>query len=324
MRDRTRSKLDKLKDVLALKGGDGEEGHRAQAGVGPLLERETTLGKMARGKQRTVRLLMHPPDRIRIWKEHNRSYELLSAERCADLIEGFKRTGKQEFPAVVRGIPDDPSFDYELICGARRKWTATHLGWDLLIEVRELNDRQAFILQDLENRDREDISDYERALDYQQALPKYFENNRSQMAQFLEIDKSNFSKLLDLADMPRQIVEAYGDLRDFKTHHATTYKRLLADPATKRRVLDKARELKGRGANGREVFSTFKRASHPPGQKNKMKSKTYGVLTVTPKSNGEFQLAIAPPSGDLGELEQILRKEFDAFLGDLRAKEAGW
>ena len=321
MRDRTRSKLDKLKSVLPVGAEDPDQEGRAQAGVGSLLNRETTLGKIARGKQRSIQLLMHPPERIRVWAEHNRLYDMLSAERCADLIEGFKRTGKQEFPGIVRRIDDDPKYDYELICGARRRWTAMHLGWDLLIEVRELNDRQAFILQDLENRDREDISDYERALDYKQALPKYFENNRSQMARFLEIDISNFSKFLDLANLPRQIVEAYADLRDLKTHHAMTYKRVLADAPAKRRVLDKARDLKGQGADGREVLAALKRAGLPPEQKRGVKSKTYGALQVTLKANGGFQLAMAPPAGDRAQLEQNLRNDFAAFLRDYLATQ---
>ena len=321
MRDRTRDKLDKLKSVLPVGAEAPDQERRAKAGVGSLLDRETTLGKIARGKQRNIQLLMHPPERIQVWAEHNRMYDMLSAERCADLIEGFKRTGKQEFPAIVRRIDDDPEYDYELICGARRRWTALHLGWDLLIEVRELNDRQAFILQDLENRDREDISDYERALDYKQALPKYFENNRSQMARFLEIDGSNFAKFLDLANLPRQIVEAYADWRDLKTHHAMTYKRFLTDTAAKRRVLDKARELKGQGANGRDVLAALKRAALPPAQKRVVKSKTYGTLQVTPKSNGAFQLAVAAPSGDRSALERNLRNDFDAFLRDYLATQ---
>jgi ParB family chromosome partitioning protein len=320
MRDRTRSKLDKLKLAVPEAEANTDEAHATQAGVGSLLQRESTLSKIAGGKQRTVQLLMHPPQRIRIWAEHNRNYELLSAEHCADLIEGFKRTGKQEFPAIVRRLEDDAQFDYELICGARRNWTATYLGWDLLIEVRDLNDRQAFILQDLENRDREDISDYERALDYKQALPKYFENSRAQMAQFLEIDKSNFSKLLDLADMPRQVVDAYADLRDFKAHHATTYKRLMAEPAAKRRVLDKARSLKGQGANGRQVFTDLKRAASSS-RTVKLKAQKYGALTATPRADGAFQLAIAARSGDPAELEQVLRKDFDAFLRDYLATD---
>ena len=63
----------------------------------------------------------------------------------------------------------------EVICGARRHWTITWLRannyprFRYLIEERELTDEEAFRLADIENRDREDISDYERAVDYVEA-----------------------------------------------------------------------------------------------------------------------------------------------------------
>ena len=156
------------------KKGEGAETHSTPKVTQTLIQRETALSNIASGKRRDIQLFLVKPDKVRMWSEHNRDYSLLNPQRCADLIEGFRRAGKQEFPAIVRRLSGDEAYDYELICGARRHWTANYLGWDLLIEVRDLNDRQAFTLQDLENRDREDISDYERALDYKKALARYF------------------------------------------------------------------------------------------------------------------------------------------------------
>lgn len=259
MANKNKERLAKLGAALKHEGDD--EAPPSPKGGRPLLQRDTTLSKVASGSQRTVKLLMHPPSRIRMWENHNRDYELLSTERCADLIEGFTRTGKQEFPAVARKVSDDSKYDYEIICGARRHWTASHLDWDLLIEVRDLSDRQAFILQDLENRDREDISDYERAIDYLNALPKFFESNRAQMANFLEIDKANFHRLLELADLPKSIVNAYSDIRDLKVHHGTAYKKLLADNNTKRRLTDAAKKAKEEGVQSKKVFAYLKQAA---------------------------------------------------------------
>jgi len=315
MSNRNIDRLAKLNKAMPPDAPDPERTHKTRAGVGALMQRETTLSKLARGKQRPVQHLMHPPARVLLWAGHNRDYALLSAERCADLVDGFKRTGKQEFPAIVRRLSDDPEHDFELICGARRHWTAAHLGWDLLVEVRELTDRQAFILQDLENRDREDVSDYERAVDYQQALPKYFENNRAQMAKFLEIDPSNFAKLLDLAGLPKAVVEAYGDLRELKAHHGAVYKRLLADSTAKRRVVEQARKLKGSATPGRQVFAELKKAAAAKAAPQQTTPKT-GGLTVHSNADGSFHLSIpAPPAkGDRDKLAKTLRKDFTAFL----------
>lgn len=320
MSDRSKKRLDKLNQALSTSVADEPV---PEAGASParttsstLLKRENTLNRLASGKQRSPTTLVHDPERVAIWSQHNRNYELLNSARCSDLIEGFKRTGKQEFPAIVRPVKDSPDHDYELICGARRRWTAVHLGWDLLIEVRDLTDRQAFVLQDLENRDREDISDHERAVDYAKALPVYFENNRTEMAKFLEIDRGNFSRLVDLADLPAGIVEAYADLRDLKTHHGVAYKRLLEDPKAKRSMLDRAKALKGQKTDGKTVFSALTQAAKPPAKTatKASKPKRYDILTATQKADGKVQLVIDAPRGEPSDHVQAVRKSFEAYL----------
>ncbi len=85
---------------------------------------------------------------------------------------------------------------FEVICGARRHWTACWMrannypDFKFLIEPRELTDEEAFRLADLENRSRKDLSDYERARDYLRALERYFGGNQRQMAARLEVSPS--------------------------------------------------------------------------------------------------------------------------------------
>ena len=267
MANRNLERLNKLEKALPSVYVGTRKGKGS--GFGNLIERETTIAKLASGKQRDVRLYLVPPSRVRMWKDHNRRYDLLNESRCADLLESFTRTGKQEFAVIVRKVTDEEGIDFELVCGARRHWTANHLGWDLLVEVRELTDRQAFTLQDVENRDREDISDYERATDYRQALGKYFNSNQAQMAQFLEVDRSNFKKFLDLADLPKAIVNAYGDLRDLKVHHAMVYRTLFREEGTKRRILERAKVIRGDGLKGAQVLAELKRVSRAPDERRK-------------------------------------------------------
>ena len=65
------------------------------------------------------------PARCRMWARHNRDYDLLDEASCADLLESLRAQGEQEFPAIVRRVEDDPAFDYEVICGARRHWAVS-------------------------------------------------------------------------------------------------------------------------------------------------------------------------------------------------------
>lgn len=285
-----------------------------QSGVGRrslLATQDNPLGRMASGKQRVVQTFLEDPKRVRLWDGHNRDYERLSEQRCQDLIDSFKRVGKQEFPAIVR--KREQSDEYELICGARRHWTASYLGWELLVEVRELTDRQAFILQDIENRDREDVSDFERAQDYLTALPKYFENNQSRMAKFLEIDKSNFAKLLDLTKLPEAVVNAYADIRELKTHHGTVIKQLMDDAAAKRRVLNRASELAEKPVSGKQVIAELKKAALGKPIVRRARARQFGGLALLRESsNGklaiECQLPVELDTAAIEDLKQDLDK----------------
>ena len=322
MANRNLERLNKLEK--ALPATDAGSPKSKGSGFGNLIERETTIAKLASGKQRDIRLYMVPPDRVRMWKEHNRRYDLLNESRCADLLESFTRTGRQEFPAVVRKLTGEEGVDFELICGARRHWTAGHLGWDLLVEVRELTDRQAFTLQDLENRDREDISDYERATDYRHALGKYFNSNQAQMAQFLEIDRSNFKKFLDLADLPKSIVGAYDDLRDLKVHHATAYRTLFKEEGAKRRILERAKAIKGQGLKGAQVLAELKQAANKPEERRRAVDdrKAYTapgsdapVLNARRYKSGRIEVAFESPGNNLAALKDAI----NSLLEDLES-----
>ncbi|WP_200389024.1 ParB/RepB/Spo0J family partition protein [Thiocapsa imhoffii] len=189
-------------------------------------------------KSAIQRLHWVDPARCRLWEHHNRAYELLNAERCADLIAGFRTLGRQERPAIVRSLKGDARFDadgneydFEILSGARRHWTVSWLRahdeanaagepYLLLIQVRdELDTAAAFELSDAENRGQRDISDYERSREYRWALKSLYDGNISRMAEAIQIDRSNLSRILALFDMPNEIVQAYPSILDIRTWH---------------------------------------------------------------------------------------------------------
>jgi len=289
----------------------------------PVFEaRQASVAEASSGKIKTVKILAVDPARIRPWSGHNRDYAELSETRCADLIDGFKRIG-QQFPAIVRALPaDDDQHDYEFICGARRHWTATHMGRDLQVEVRVMDDKEAFLLQDVENRDREDISDYERACDYVRALPLFFDGNKSRMAESLQIDPGNFSRMLQLADLPTEIVEAYSDRRDLLTHHGQIYTKALTDAAAAKRLIAAAKDLKDRELTGRQVIKLLKgviaqkgRAAPTPARR---KATRMGELEWSPGAKkGQCELNFkVPDASDHAAIERLVG-DFTALLKKL-------
>lgn len=220
-------------------------------------DRMSALARVTSGdiKEKTLRLV--DPARCRMWARHNRRYDLLTAEFCADLLESLRAQGAQEFPAIVRRVEDDPAFDYEVICGARRHWSVSYLrsvehrDIKFLIEERELTDEAAFRLADVENRSRQDISDYERALDYREAVENYYGGVARRMAERLEVRETWLSRFLDLAKLPRDVVDAFGDVLQLRENHARELKAHLASDPGRSRVMAAAKKLSAQQAERR-------------------------------------------------------------------------
>ena len=91
---------------------------------GVLTSRSRALSDLASGKVVTDKTQFVDPRRCRPWRLHNRDLEKLSKETCADLIESFLSAKKQKIPAIERRLKDDKDYDYEIIAGVRRWWTA--------------------------------------------------------------------------------------------------------------------------------------------------------------------------------------------------------
>lgn len=286
-----------------------------------LRHRHSILGEVMSGKRETVVHHKIDPDRCRMWKLHDRFYNLLNENTCRDLIDGFKASGHQENPAVVRPCTDDSDYDYEVICGARRHWTAKYLKWDLLVEARELSDEEAFQLNDIDNRDRKDISDYERAQSYQRALKEIYKN-QNQMAERLGISADHLNRLLGLATLPQPIVEAYTDIREIRVAHYRALAPLLKDESTQNAMLKRATQLKVQKLKPAKLVSELKKAATPSNKKANNQLDQYQakrsnrtMLTVTRPKRGELVLRIPTDSGAREkELMEAINDALDKHL----------
>jgi ParB family chromosome partitioning protein len=215
------------------------------------------LARVTSGDYQEKTLKLVDPARCRMWARHNRKYDLLTPENTAELLEGLRAQGKQEFPAIVRRVTDDPNFDYEVIAGARRHWAVSYLRAvehreiKYLIEERELSDEQAFRLADIENRARKDLSDYERAIDL------YYGGVASRMAERLDRPKAWLSRFLDLGRLPTEVVDAFGDHLQVLEKHARDLKPVLAQNPERGRVIAAAKKLAEQQARRRETGEAY-------------------------------------------------------------------
>lgn len=295
------------------------------------LKRSTTINDRLSGELEEKTLRWVDPSECRMWERHNRDYELLNEENCRDLIDGIRAQGRQEFAAIVRPV-DDPDYKFEVICGARRHFAVSWLRgnnytqFKYLIEARPLSDEEAFRLADIENREREDISDYERAIDYADAIARYYGGKQKAMAERLEVSQPWLSRYLALAALPAQIVGAFPTVRDLKERHARDLKPLLARPATADPVLAQAARLEAQqqsARNGRgpfvdpaDVVKQLRQAAEPPKTKPARKpdettySRSAGEKGIVARKRGrKFQLEFEDTMS-----EASLRGAIDAFL----------
>src|SRR5664279_4965650 len=112
---------------LVTAGGEHATEARRPPKSGFLGARDARLAELATGGMTTRVHESVDPAICRIWPGHNRDYNSLDEEICADLITSLKAQGRQELPAVVRRIVGDSVHQFEVICGARRHWSVTWL-----------------------------------------------------------------------------------------------------------------------------------------------------------------------------------------------------
>lgn len=187
-----------------------------------LLDRESALGRLATGEVRQVTQLLLDPARVRIWPGNARHQASLTEENCRDLIDSILAEGGQKVPVVVRRVADDPAHDYELIAGTRRHWSISWLransypDTQLLAQVQNLDNEAAFRLADLENRARRDVSDFERARNYRDALKTYYGDRQNRMAERLSLSRGWLSKMMTVASLPDWAVAAFASPADIQ------------------------------------------------------------------------------------------------------------
>ena len=192
-------------------------------------------------------LLHLNPANCRPFIANPRHAAALTPETCGDLIESI-RTDGQQIPAIVRPLHKG-RWHYEVVCGMRRHFAVQHLraaGHDLpfIAEARNLSDAEAFRLGDLENRNRSDVCDYERALSYAHALDRFYGGSQKDMAGALGVSRSWLSRYLLIGRLPEDIVAAFPAPSAIRASHARRIAKCLADESRRDGVLLKAKMMR--------------------------------------------------------------------------------
>jgi ParB family chromosome partitioning protein len=196
-----------------------------------------------------------------MWQYHDRLGQTITEESCAAEIASFKAHG-QQVNVLGRPLQDDPQYDAELIFGARRLFVARHLQISLKVELQQLTDREAIIALDIENRQRRDISPYERGLSYASWLRARHFNSQEEIALALKISASQVSRLLNLARLPSVVVEAFGNPSELREGWGNEIYRAWQDPLRRRQIADRARAIVNTGSRpkAQKIYDILLRA----------------------------------------------------------------
>ena len=181
------------------------------------------------------------PAKCKVWALHVRAEDSINSDSCASLMGSIRRHG-QRHPVLARPRHSTDGAEYELIYGARRLFTAQQLGVDLLVDVRDIDDRAALIEMDIENRPREDISPYERGVNYGRWLRAGYFKNQMELAKELGISEARVSRLLKYSQLPAVVVAAFDSVRDIREEWAVRLANKCRDPKLRSDIMRRARE----------------------------------------------------------------------------------
>ena len=206
-----------------------------------------------RGARRLV-----SPFRCRIWTQHSRPEEQLTDDACKALRGSIAKHGQHQ-PALGRPVSDDPDYDVEIICGARRHAVARALGRDLVVEVRPMTDAEAYVAMYEENLLREGDSPYVKGQILMRALRSGTYPSQEALGHAFNLSHSAVSRLLMLAQLPSIIVAAFSSADHIRAAWGVELHRLWSEEGNRDGMAARARSIASRTPppSPRQIYETL-------------------------------------------------------------------
>lgn len=156
---------------------------------------------------------------------------------------------------LVKGVVDGQPSQHEIVFGHRRHQACLELGLPVnAVVTEEMSDKALFEAMDRENRGRKNLSAWEQGRMYDEALRKGLYSSGRNLEEALGLNHSDVVRALQLAKLPKEVVDAFATPLDLQVRWAKPLADALQrDPDG---VLAKARETaKRRGSMGAmEIF----------------------------------------------------------------------
>jgi len=240
-----------LRDILATLSYEPKPEELFASDSQALTRLDERLSGIGEGNGRSRGAISIRPSDCSVWDGNPRDVPALCAENCRTLIESIALEDGNRIPVLVRQNPPGSDLPYQLLVGSRRRFAIDWLNHNGRPEIRlnalivEMSDEEAFRLADIENRERQDITELDRARSYQQAVDRFYGGVQSRMAEALGLSNSQLSRLLALAQMPDEVVNAFATRDELRVRHSEVLTPLLRRPQQCDRVLAMARVIGG-------------------------------------------------------------------------------
>lgn len=239
-------------EALASPAADQPSVSEAKDAAGATASRNFTTRRLE-GFTEAARMVKRPTIRLKpaecsIWPGNARDYEQLTEPRLRSLIESIQAENGNRIPVVVRR-KQQGELQYELIIGTRRHWAVAWLNAnhypdiELVAIIEDLDDEAAFRLADIENREREDISDLERGLNYKAAVDTYYDGLQARLAERVKISKSTLARYIGLTEIPQTIVSAFASPMELQVRYGDKLLPAIRNPSLRPRMEEAAKQI---------------------------------------------------------------------------------
>lgn len=192
-------------------------------GAGATIDRlKESLAQLRAERNAGLVVLALDPKRIRHSSQVSRS-GLSLQESDPDLLqlkEALKRDGQRQ-PIGVRELTGDPNPEYELIFGHRRHAAALLLDREIeggfkinaLIDAAAEDEGVLWLHMYSENDGRKSLSAYETGQNFRLALDRGYAKDARSLAGMVGLNEATISRYMQIARLPQEVIEAFGDPR---------------------------------------------------------------------------------------------------------------
>lgn len=151
-------------------------------------------------------------------------------QEFSDLLNAIRERG-QDSPILVRPHPTE-SGRYMAVFGHRRIRVARELARPVRAVVKDIKDRDHVVAQGQENTARANLSFIEKALFAGELARLNYDSDNAVVLAALSVEKATLSKMLAVAALPGEILQAIGAAKGIGRDRWYELKMLLDKPAT--------------------------------------------------------------------------------------------